>query len=391
MHFRLCVPFAFVACLAACSDPTPDGGAGGAGSAATTGSGGATTSGGDHGSSSGSGASGAGGATGDGGGSSTSALPLGQVQAGSETDCPQDPSLILPNATCHQITVTCLGLEDVGATIAIAEPASPIGTVVVHDGGGGTDFFGRTQLTSRYVAAGYRVVDVRWSSEWEATQKTASIKATACRPATLLRYVFDQVHGGALDRAFCGQGQSGGSAAMSYAVAHYGLGDVLDYVMVSSGPPFGRLDCGCGSTARDCVSPPPQCPELTSTELADGRALPSKVAGWEGLQVCGAGASSADLEKYAADSVVSPGASYDYPKTGVSGWFCGQSPNGTGEGGALFLAKITAAGAPPQVFCGTNCSGESIYDTSAVLSDGTLVSDRMVDELRAGCRPHHQP
>ena len=84
---------------------------------------------------------------------------------------------------------------------------------------------------------------------WETTPANNSmpVRAAACRPATAIRYFFDHLHEGDRSRAFGVFGHSGGSAALSFSLSHYGVGSFVDYAQISAGPVFARMDLGCVS------------------------------------------------------------------------------------------------------------------------------------------------
>jgi hypothetical protein len=102
----------------------------------------------------------------------------------------------------------------------------------------------------------------------------------------------------------------------------------------------------------------------------------------EGTTSCGsdAGASSAEIAKWAADSVVSPGASYDYPLTPLSFWYCSNSPNETTGLGSFLTEQVTSSA---TVTCaGGACLGEPVW------TDPTNFAN-MVSDMVAGCVPRH--
>lgn len=334
--------------------------ASGTASSGSTGGGSTTTSSGTTSSSSAASAS----STGAGGGSG-GAHPIGQV-----TDV--QPSSECPG--CQQLTVQCPGIEDNTAILKVSEPGVPAqGTIFAHNGGGGTDFYSHPNLDT-YVAAGFRIALVRWMSDWEQT-KTAGILDGACRPATVMKWVFDNVHQGGTSAAFCGIGQSGGSGVLAYMLAHYGMDQILDYAALSAGPPFGRIDYGC---APETYSG--SLPELCSGDGSVSLALPpDKLDPWENTTTCGTGMpSSSDLAKWAADSVVSPTASYAYPKTLVSFFDCMANPNGTTGGAYFYSQQITSQ---HDVTCYTACTGEEL-GSQGWSEYGAAVLDQ--------CVPRHQ-
>lgn len=279
-------------------------------------------------------------------------------------------------AVCKHVTVQCPGIAELGATVAIVDPAdagAQLATIIGFAGGGGDAFYG-TGAAQLAAKGTYRLVLPKWDSDWETSAD--GILAAACRPATLISWVFDNLHGASKTKAFCGTGFSGGSGAMSYALAHYGREDVLDYVALAAGPPFGRLDYGC---APATYAGPPRvlCPLLQDAVVP----LSDKIDTWENTKTCGAASPSVDdLLKWARDSVVSPGADYDYPKTVVDFFDCTNMPNGTTGGAFFYSSKITST---HTVHCfdkaNDECSGEA-------LGKGVNV---LVDEMVAKCVPRH--
>src|SRR6185503_13654030 len=107
---------------------------------------------------------------------------LGSVTAVMDVTCPMGTP---PNATCKQVTVTgCPGIEteSIDAGVAVA-----------------------------YAQGGYRQVFVSWATDWEQTQ-ASGIKTAACRPATMMKWIFDEpsIHAASRTIGFCGEGFSGG-------------------------------------------------------------------------------------------------------------------------------------------------------------------------------------
>ena len=67
----------------------------------------------------------------------------------------------------------------------------------------------------------------------------------ACKPASAVRWVYDNLHTQAPDKAFCMEGHSNGASQAAYALTQYGLASILADVVLESGPNFARLDEGC--------------------------------------------------------------------------------------------------------------------------------------------------
>lgn len=320
-------------------------------------------------------------------GSTTHARALGTVIDDGVIDCKTLPSgATLPaGSQCKMLEVACGDTGSLVAYVGISEPTTKvIGTLVTHSGGSGQSFLPGGPHLPRALAAGYRLVQIEWASEWEHVDGgIASLKSMACLPATVMKWAFDGPHGARRHAAFCGEGFSGGSAVMAYAMSTYGMKEYLDAVLFTEGPAVGRLDCGCDPSAADCAMPA-LCPEIP----APIDPLPAdKVNAWEGIASCGTGSMSADdTAKLRADSPASDDGDFTYPRTVVSGWFCANDINAATGGGAYVLSKISPA---PTIHCSTSCSKESIYDPAAKLGDGRVVNDAMYDEIITHCTPRH--
>ena len=119
--------------------------------------------------------------------------------------------------------------------------------------GGGSAFWGEAygapakKALKRLRSRGFQTVEVLWEDRWldGAPNAHEGQVKLACRPATVARWIYDNLHASGADGAFCATGNSGGSAQVSYMLSHYKLGKILDAVVPTSGPPMGRIDQGC--------------------------------------------------------------------------------------------------------------------------------------------------
>lgn len=189
------------------------------------------------------------------GGSPAGPLPFGQA-SGSDVSCPSgSPS----GSTCTRVLVGCPSVATASAVVRITRPSSATanrGTVVLTSGGDGTFFtLGLSPLVSGMIATfatnGLVVADLAWESPgvWGGPQA----RTLACRSATALKWVYENVHSGGRARLFAAQGTSNGASQIAFALAHYGV-DFLDLANLGSGP----LKCPPGVF---CTAQGPQGPE----------------------------------------------------------------------------------------------------------------------------------
>ncbi len=169
--------------------------------------------------------------------------PLGTVTV-LDTTCAVG-SFAPTRTVCRDVRVTCPGLAPIDAQVRETSPAPSAverGTIIVGTGGTGTSFYatGSGTLLTRLSNAGFRVVDRQWASPWESG--SAGMAAQSCRYATLATWVHDHLlQSGAL----CATGNSGGSAEIAYALSHWDRETILDFAVLTGGPPMSRLDVGC--------------------------------------------------------------------------------------------------------------------------------------------------
>jgi hypothetical protein len=290
------------------------------------------------------------------------------------------PSGLPAGTTCQVVTVSgCPGLatETLTATVGLlAATGTAKGTVIHLKGGGGQGV--EDVGAANYAAAGLRQVFVSWDNDWETTT-SAGIKAAACRPATVMKWIFDTVHGGSRTDAFCGQGHSAGSAQLGYALAQYGMGDYFDYVNELSGPPFARIDLGCDGDAP---------PTATVCGVTDTMQLPGMLNGWENIAsplTCGAkNVPAAELTRWKNDSIAIGGV-YTYPKTDVQFFDCTNNATAVTAMAQIFEGVIAQAeGSSGMV--GYHCFSQADGCSGEGLGPRT---QEAIDSLVAGCTPRH--
>jgi hypothetical protein len=302
---------------------------------------------------------------------------LGVVSNPHPVTCPAGAAA---GATCTQVTVSgCPGIEteSIDAVVAVVMPTVAVtGTVTHFSGSGGRGF--QNGGVVEYARAGFRNAQVAWLADWEQTA-SAGILAGGCRPATILKWIFDEptLHAGSRSLAFCGEGFSGGSGQLGYALAHYGMADYLDYVNELSGPPFARIDLGCNGDAP-------------RTAMVCGAAvtmrLPQSLDMWENIAApltCGStGVPAAELARWQADSIISTGAVYAYPKTQVEFFDCTNSATAVTGMAQLFYNELMG---------GTTTSYHCYDATNNCMNEGLGTGNQdAIAAMLAGCVPRHQ-
>jgi hypothetical protein len=279
----------------------------------------------------------------------TPALPLGHATA---TDAPGSCGTAgLPVSACWRVAISdCDGTDDTSALVKVSEPAgAAVGTIVFGGGGAGTAFyestFGATgigDLLAPLRAAGFRIVQRAWTAPGWMTG-TGGARRLACRYATLLAWVHDAVHTGG---GFCASGNSGGAAEVAYALAHYGMGDLLDGAVPSSGPPLGRLDLGCAPASDPAW--PAECRALGNANGCVSCGFVAPADSWidqgygPDVHAC-AQHDTTWLTTWRDDSVAAPAAVLAYPRTAVRFVFGGADCSEAVPIGRLYAAAITTA------------------------------------------------
>ena len=160
-------------------------------------------------------------------------LSLGTASAESSVPCPAGAA---SGAKCTSLVIACPRLDALPVIVVTSAPpaATATATVLLHNYIGGTELLD-DGFVDAYHAAKIGVVQVQWQSDWPASDH--GVKHAACRYATLVRWIFEKVHAGDRTRGFCAQSFGGSGSGLAFSLTHYGMGDLLDAVTVSGGPP----------------------------------------------------------------------------------------------------------------------------------------------------------
>ncbi len=285
-----------------------------------------------------------------------------------EGEC--DPGF-LPNTRCLNVEVTCDYLDPISGVVRITEPSAgiqPQGMVVFGRGGDGLeaieDMRYGDETLQKLVDDGFIVVQRLWDSSWQASE--FGMVAATCRYATLLTWIHDSLHSAG---AFCAMGNSGGSDEVAYALTHWDRASLLDFVLITSGPPMARIDMACldgdNPTWRD------RCWALVqnNTECRLDGAVPQSCSFQDRAPLAPAWVDRAfspdapcglmNDERRAEllrNSILAPDAQLDYPDTPVHFLYGTQDCTETVAFGLLYARAITSqtniafvAGAPHRI------------------------------------------
>ncbi len=258
---------------------------------------------------------------------------LGTVKSVSTISCKG----AIANGVCQQMTVSCPSLPDVFAYVKTNTPTGTSNGTVTY--GTGTDgnglyesifTFGSTAVQN-VLNAGFTTVQISWGTPFNNNQNTGWVQgpggvlASACRYATVTQWIYDNIQNDDTTTPYCATANSGGSGALAYALSQYPTADILSMAEVTSGPPTGRLDWGCGCTAGSVAV---QCGSSSSLGTCFGVAdAPVWDPAYDPNAPAGSGLCSnavnhnlppGGLNFFLGDSVEAPGAAYNLSKTHVN-------------------------------------------------------------------------
>ncbi len=167
------------------------------------------------------------------------------------------------NSACYSLSIQCSGIDGSGVAaipvaLKITNPGSSMGAIIFISPGGGNTFYDQSfsygeLIVNSVVQAGFTAVQPNFSGAngWLLGPAPNGTRALACRYAALANWVYSStsplMHQSG--SAMCATGISGGASVVVYGLAHFGMGTgatrIFDFVEVTSGPVFSRLDNGC--------------------------------------------------------------------------------------------------------------------------------------------------
>jgi hypothetical protein len=287
----------------------------------------------------------------------------------------------ISGGVCYSVALTCPNMTSVSANVKVLSPTiTPIGTVVMTAGGGDASYYEfapgyGTYIVNNVVAAGFTVAETQFpgvsQNGWLEGPATDGPRSLACLYSTLVEWIYTNIHQASTSVPYCATGESGGAAAISYSLSHYGLGAIYNMVELDSGPPFGRADYGCLCQGSSPVSP---CGTRNKSCFGPGSTAQKLIEAAYGNTDCAAHTAT-DATLWDHDSISSPDASYSYPKTDVHFLFGGLDTSSAVPQGLLFANQIKTQ---KEI----SCVADASHDITQVL-DG---ANQIVSDLTSYCK-----
>jgi len=176
------------------------------------------------------------------------------------SSCSADPKGVTGN--CWGLNISCpnvTSIQPYDVTVKVTAPAGQsLGTIILITGGGGNSYYDTyftygTSLINTLVETGFTAAQVVFDNATDGWLTGPALDGNgpitlACLPATAMQWVYNSVL--TQGTPLCATGNSGGSAAIAYALSQYGLGSILTMAEPTSGPEFARLDYGCSGVSR---------------------------------------------------------------------------------------------------------------------------------------------
>lgn len=271
----------------------------------------------------------------------------GAVNA-AQVNCPTSG---LQGTACYSLDITCPDIPDYTAYVKIIDPPNPpVGTVIFTTGGDGTllyETFAKygSVAVNNVVAANYEAVELTWGAPfsdgpgWEHNVNGKGVRTAACRFAMVAQWVNKRAAG----LPVCATGNSAGGQNISEGLAHYGLGAVLTFAEITSGPPFNRVDWGCIDNV------PPAVEQCSNSNVGMGVGTANAVSFIDPAYPgpwCSSSMpptqSFVHQQQFLNDSVTSPDGILNYPNTTLRFLYGGQDLSSAIRQGLDYQSKITS-------------------------------------------------
>ena len=309
---------------------------------------------------------------------------LGTVSGVSSVTC-QGYRFTQP-ASCQQMTVSCPNVPDVQVYLKTNTPTPSIGTVTWNTGTDGNGLYdsiftyGAQYAIQPVLNAGFTTVEIDWGTPFNTNQPDGwvlgpgGVLAAACRYATITKWIYDNIQDDNTSVPYCATGNSGGAGALAYALSQYNSASILSMAEVTSGPPAGRLDWGCGCLEGKLAV---QCGTATTLGTCFGAAdAPVWDPAYNPAATTGVCTEAVDgtlppggLNFFLGDSVEAPGALYNFPNTFVNVLFGSADNSSAIPIGQDWLNNISTSKAQTCVTGGMHSMANTIPGAQQIASD----------------------
>ncbi|HTZ84752.1 MAG TPA: hypothetical protein VMB66_16245, partial [Candidatus Acidoferrales bacterium] len=309
---------------------------------------------------------------------------LGTISGVSTISC----SGSIKNGVCQQMTVSCPGVPNIQAYVKTNAPSgSSKGTVTYGTGTDGNGLYesiftyGSTAVQN-VINGGYTTVQISWGTPFNNNQPNGwaegpgGLLTAACRYATVTKWIYDNIQNNT-SLPMCATANSGGAGALAYALSQYGSNDILSMAEVTSGPPTGRLDWGCGCTEGSLpVSCGQKSPMGTCFGTADAPVWDPAYNPNASTGVCTAAVNGTlppgGLDFFLGDSAEAPGATYNFPNTYVNLVFGGQDTSSAIPIGQDWFNHITSSSKGQECIADAPHSIANVPDGAAQIATDIL-------------------
>jgi hypothetical protein len=279
-----------------------------------------------------------------------SSAPLGTISNVKSIACPNGG---VSGASCQQLTISCESINNWTAYLKINTPTGTSNGVVMYGvGSGGSGLYDivftyGTTAVQNVLNAGFTTVQISFGLPFNTSEPNGYItgpggmRRLACRYATLAQWVYTNVLNN-VTRPLCATGNSGGGAAIAYALSNYGLDGIFSMVELTSSPPLARMDYGCLCNQGTASTPCGQgqlsyCYGTTTAKMLDvayTKPLCSNAVNGHPSPIAST--------LFFSDSIDTPGAVFSFPKTYVNNVYGGLDASAAVPEGLLWYEQVSS-------------------------------------------------
>jgi hypothetical protein len=299
-------------------------------------------------------------------------LGLGTLSSFTSIAC---PSGFYVGAVCKSFTVSCTGVADMVVNVGVITPGTWQSTMIVQNGGGGTSVFDNGYV-AKYLAANVKVVQLKYidSQGWTSsgTGFAQNLTLCQCRPSTVNRGIFTNIHGGSLTKAFGVHGHSGGCNAAMGSMVWYGADSYVDYIACSAGPNFSNTTTSCAVPNAGLVTVCPNngqtyCPQ-TSENFQCSPIFPHCSQANNVQYSCNCTTSTGtEIAAWNSQSLLN-GFSLSFSHTKITAWVCSAATSGSvndDPAQAELFSRAASATNGYKLYVIQNCPGsEDVWNGS---------------------------